>query len=107
MAALHEHIGRHQDPTVAGEDQSRVVAGADHHLAGLASALYQSVDHAELTELSQCRPRFADAHFTSVRPADGRRNPGTAGWVGFVLRMRPAGVKCMREVMPGFGEEAG
>ncbi len=66
MPALDQHVCRHNDTAVAGQQHSSVVARSDSDRVRLAPIPGQTFDHAEFANVAQ-RGMVVAAHITSGR----------------------------------------
>jgi hypothetical protein len=67
VPVLDEHVRRHHDATVAGQQHSSVVTRSQSDRVRLAPVSYQPLDHAEFANVAQRGIRVAAAHVTSGR----------------------------------------
>jgi len=67
MPALDQHVCRHHDTAVAGQQQSSVVTRSESDRVRLAPTPNQPVDHGEFANVAQREIGIAAAHITSGR----------------------------------------
>jgi hypothetical protein len=72
VPVLDEHVRRHHDATVAGQQHSTVVTRSESDRFRLAPVPYQPFDDVEFANIAQRGITVAGAHITSGRflPAD-------------------------------------